>query len=65
MINKINKTLPRPIVVSANKMDYHRMIIQGLRDSRNVVNNYELFSSSLVGLAAKVIADHGKHYGRH
>ena len=62
---KINKLAPRPIVVSANKMDFHRMIRRELHNARNVVRNYDLFDSSLVGLAAKVIADHGRHYGRH
>ena len=65
MINKINKPAPRQVVVSANAMDFHRMIRRELLNARRVMNNHELFSGNLNALAALVVEKRGKHYGRH
>lgn len=59
---KINKPAPRPIVINANAVAKARHIRQGLRDSRNVLNNHQEFSSSLCALAARVVASHGRAY---
>jgi len=58
----IKKAPPREVVVSANDMAFHRMIRRELRNARRVINNHELFESCLVGMAAKVIANHGARY---
>lgn len=43
-------------------IEYHNMIRRETRNARRVIENHELFDSSLVGLAAVVISTHGiKH----
>ena len=56
---KIDKSTPRSIVVSANQMQFHRMIRRELHNARFILRKYEMHPSSLVGLAAKFIEDHG------
>ena len=63
IINRVFKPAPREVVVSANKMDFHRMIRRELLNARRVMNNHELFSSSLNALAALVVEKHGARYG--
>ena len=65
IINRVFKPAPREVVVSANSMDFHRMIRRELLNARRVMNNHELFSGNLNALAALVVEKRGKHYGRH
>lgn len=52
----------RKIVVSAFEVNYHRMVKRELRNARLVLKNFDVFDSSLVGLAAKVIQKRGCNY---
>ena len=63
IINRVFKPAPREVVVSANKMDFHRMIRRELLNARRVMNNHELFPSSLNSLTALVVEKHGARYG--
>jgi len=52
----------KEVVVSARRVAYARMVKQGLRDARNVLNNHELFRASECALAARIIKQHGAAY---
>tara|TARA_R110000803_G_scaffold106_2_gene290 strand:- start:295 stop:498 length:204 start_codon:yes stop_codon:yes gene_type:complete len=62
IIKKAFTPAPREIVVSANAMNFHRMIRRELLNARRVMNNHELFPSSLNALAALVVQKHGARY---